>query len=97
VVASWPESLAERTRAAATGTMDTIATALSHERHTSGRRRCLRDALTSAIAVASLVDLARAMGFVSVELDEIQRLAGRSIALLAMFLHATTSPIPEVA
>ena len=96
-VASWPESLADRTRRAAVDAMETTARSLSHDRLSVGRRRCLRDAITSAVAVASCIDLARAMGFAFLDLDELQRLAGRSIALLAMFLHATTSPIPEVA
>lgn len=97
IARSWPEGLADRTRRAAVDAMEITARALSHRRETASRRRCLRDAIASAIAVASLVDLARAMGFGTVELDELQRLAGRSIALLAMFLHATTSPIPTVA
>jgi hypothetical protein len=75
--------------------METTAQALAYERFSAGRRRCLRDAITAAVEVASFVDLARAMGFASHDLDELQRLAGRSIALLAMFLHATTSPIPD--
>jgi hypothetical protein len=97
IVAGWPASLAERTRRAAVDAVAITAAALHHDRRSVARRRCLRDAITSAVAVASFVDLARAMGFATGELDELQRLAGRSIALLAMFLHATTSPIPEVA
>jgi hypothetical protein len=37
------------------------------------------------------------MGFGSRELDDAQRLAGRSIALLGMLLHADTSPVSESA
>lgn len=96
-VASWPQSLADRTRRSAVDAMEITAKSLSHDRLSAGRRGCLRDAITSAVAVASFIDLAHAMGFAIRDLDELQRLAGRSIALLAMFLHATTSPIPEVA
>jgi hypothetical protein len=94
-IARWPESLADRTRRAAACAMETTAQALTHDRLSVGRRRCLRDAITAAVEVAAFVDLARAMGFANGDLDELQRLAGRSIALLAMFLHATTSPIPD--
>jgi len=96
-VERWPDSLAERTRRVAADAMETTAKSLAHDRLSAGRRRCLRDAITSAVAVASCIDLAHAMGFALVELDELHRLAGRSIALLAMLLHASTSPIPEVA
>jgi hypothetical protein len=96
-VASWPQSLADRTRRSAVDAMEITAKSLSHDRLSAGRRGRLRDAITSAVAVASCIDLAHAMGFAIRDLDELQRLAGRSIALLAMFLHATTSPIPEVA
>ena len=96
-IARWPQTLADRTRRAAVSAMDITAQALTHDRLSIGRRRCLRDAITAAVEVATFLDLARAMGFAPDDLDELQRLAGRSIALLAMFLHATTSPVPEVA
>lgn len=96
-IVRWPESLADRTRRAAVAAMEITAQSLTHDRLSVGRRRCLRDAINAAVEVASLLDLARAMGFATHDLDELQRLAGRSIALLAMLLHATTSSIPEVA
>ena len=93
VAAGWPDTLAEQARRAAADTMHVIAEAISHGVGTAGRRRCLRDALTSALSVAASVDVARAMGFGDTELDEAQRTAGRTVALLGMFLHANTSPI----
>jgi hypothetical protein len=92
----WPEGLADRMRRAAVDAMQRTADAISHGHGTVGRRRRVRDALTGAICVAELVDLARAMGLVSVELDALQRLAGRSVALLGMLLHASTTVFPDL-
>ena len=97
VVAGWPDTLADRARRAAIDTMQVTAEAISHAHGSAGRRRCLRDAITSAIGVAASIDIARAMGFGDAGLDEVQRLAGRTVALLGMFLHANTSSIPETA
>jgi hypothetical protein len=94
---SWPQSLADRTHRAAAAAMQVTADAVSFGQGSIRRRRRLRDALTSTVTVASCIDLARAMGFGSRELDDAQRLAGRSIALLGMLLHADTSPVSESA
>ncbi|HEX2688355.1 MAG TPA: hypothetical protein VHN14_17110 [Kofleriaceae bacterium] len=94
-VGGWPDTLAERARREAADTMHVIAEAISHAHASAGRRRCLRDALTSAIGVAASIDVARAMGFGGADLDHVQRQASRTVALLGMFLHANTSPIPE--
>jgi hypothetical protein len=96
VTGSWPAHLADRSRRTAMAAVELSAEAISHDHASAGRRRCLRDAITSAIGIAAAVDIARAMGFGGAELDHVQRVAGRSVALLAMFLHANTSPIPEV-
>lgn len=96
VAGSWPPHLADRSRRTAMAAVELSAEAISHDHASAGRRRCLRDAITSAIGIAAAVDIARAMGFGGgAELDHVQRVAGRSVALLAMFLHANTSPIPE--
>jgi hypothetical protein len=92
---SWPAALADRTRRGAMATAELTADAIAHGHASAGRRRCLRDAITSAIEIAAAVDIARARGCSEAELDDVQRAAGRSVALLAMFLHANTSPIPE--
>lgn len=94
-VDGWPDTLADRARGAAIDTMHVTAEAISHAHGSAGRRRCLRDAITSAIGVAASVDVARAMGFGDAGLDDALRLAGRTVALLGMFLHANTSSIPE--
>ena len=91
----WPEGLAERARRAAADTLRVTAEAIAHGHASAGRRRCLRDALVSAITVATSVDVARTLGLCDGELDHAQRTAGRTVALLGMFLHASTSALPE--
>lgn len=95
VADAWPEGLAERARGAAADTMHVTAEAISHGHASTGRRQCLRDALTSAISVVASVDAARTIGFGDAKLDHAQRTAGRTVALLGMFLHANTAAIPE--
>ena len=97
VSSCWPDGLAERTRRAAVDTVQVTAEATAHSHGSAGRRRCLRDAITSAVGVAACVDIARAMGHGGAELIHVQRVAGRTVALLAMFLHANSSPIPDEA
>jgi hypothetical protein len=97
---SWPPGLAVRARRAAMAAVELTAEATAHGPASAGRRRCLRDAITSAIGIAAAVDIARTAGlgdaelveFVELaELHDVQRVAGRLVALLAMFLHASTS------
>jgi len=95
VADGWPETLADRARREAIETMQVTAEATAHGHATAGRRRCLRDALTSAIGLAASVDVARAMGFGHADLDDAQRTAGRTVALLGMFLHANTAALSE--
>jgi len=95
VADGWPEELAERARSAAADTLNVTAFAISHGHASAGRRRCLRDALTSAIRLAASVDAARTGGVGDADLDHAQRTAGRTVALLGMFLHANTAAIPE--
>jgi hypothetical protein len=96
VAAHWPESLADRARRAASDALQLTAAAIAHDHASAGRRHCLREAITSALRVAATVDLARAIGPRSEELADVQRIAGRSVALLAMFLHASTSALSAV-
>lgn len=95
VAGGWPDTLADRARRDAIETMQVTAEATAYGHATAGRRRCLRDALTSAIGLAASVDVAWAMGFDHAELDDAQRTAGRTVVLLGMFLHANTAPISE--
>jgi hypothetical protein len=93
--ASWPEGLAGRARRAASATIQITAEATLHDHGSAARRRCLRDAITTAIGVTAAIDIARTLGFDGSDLVDAQRVAGRTVALLGMFLHANTSPIPE--
>jgi hypothetical protein len=95
VADSWPSVLAERARRSALATVETTAEATAHGHGSTDRRRCLRDAITSAVGVTASVDAAQAMGFGGSDLLAVQRDAGRAVALLAMFLHANSSPFPE--
>ena len=93
VTGSWPIALAERAHRAGLAAIELTAEAIAHPAGSPGRRRCLRDAITSVIGIAAVVDIARVPGFGGATLDDVQRIAGRSVALLAMFLHASTAPI----
>ena len=87
--AAWPDGLAAQVREAAVETIMLTAEALGHDAGTAGRRRCLREALAAAIELAATLDVARAMALPD---DAAQRLAGRAIAMLGMFLHANALP-----
>jgi hypothetical protein len=83
----WPMSLADQATRAAVDTVMTTAEGIGHDHGSPARRRCLRAAIGTAIEVAAAIDVARAMGYG--DLDRTQRLAGRSIALLGLFFHAS--------
>ncbi len=93
----WPAPLAERARQAAVDTLTTTAEGIHFQQGSAGRRRCLRDALGSAIRMAASIDVARTLGFSDDDLEHTQRLAGRAIALLGMFFHANATVVPELA
>lgn len=92
--ADWPVSLADRARHGATDTLQLIAAAISCDPASSRRRHCLREAIRTALGVAATVDVACTMGFCGDGLVDVQRVTGRTVALLGMFLHASTAPIP---
>lgn len=87
--AHWPGL---RARHAALDTLQLTAQAARQERDPAGRRQCLREAITTALGVAATVDAVSAMGYGGDDLAELQRVTGRTIALLGMFLHAGTAP-----
>lgn len=87
----WPEALAHRARHGAFDTIQLTAQAAGHGHGSPGRAHCLREAITTALSVAATIDAARAMGYGGDELAELQRVTGRAIALLGMFLHAGTA------
>lgn len=89
--ARWPEALGDRARHGAIDAMQLTAQAVSHGHATAGRRECLREAITAALGLAATVDAVGAMGYGGSEIIELQRATGRTVALLGMFLHATTT------
>lgn len=89
--ADWPETLRLRARHAALDTLQLTAQAARQGHDSAGRRQCLREAITTALGVAATVDAVCAMGYGGDELAELQRVTGRAIALLGMFLHAGTA------
>src|SRR5262249_32588722 len=88
---AWPASLGERARHAAIATLQLTAEAVAHDHATADRRQCLRDAITTALGVAATIDVAHAMGYGGHQLLDVQRVAGRAVALLGMLLHASTA------
>jgi hypothetical protein len=86
---SWPADLARDAERAALAALQVTAIAITYEPGSADRRSYIRDAITRAISVAGFVDAAGAMGFGASRLESVQRTAGRSIALLAMWLHAS--------
>ncbi len=94
---TWPEQLAERARQAAVDTLMITAEGIHFQQGSAGRRRCLRDAIASAISMAASIDVARTLGFAGDSLEHTQRLAGRAIALRGMFFHANAAVVPELA
>ena len=91
----WPPDLAAQARRAAIDAVMTTAESIAHDHGSAARRRCLRAALGSAIALAATVDVARAMGIPDPRLEHAQRVAGRAIAMLGMFFHASAAALPE--
>jgi hypothetical protein len=86
----WPEALGHRARHGAFDTLQLTAQAARHGHDSAGRRHCLREAIAAALEVATTLDAVCAMGY-GEDLAELQRVTGRTIALLGMFLHAGTA------
>ncbi|HET7506056.1 MAG TPA: hypothetical protein VFK02_33780 [Kofleriaceae bacterium] len=91
----WPTGLAVPARRAAAEAVLVIREAVSYAPASAGRRRCLRDAISRAVHVAAAIDAARTMGFDDPDLDDAQRVTSRAIALLGMFLHASTTVVAD--
>ncbi len=89
----WPEALSHRAHRGALDTLQLTAQAAHHGHDSAGRRHCLREAITTALGVAATVDAVRTMGYGGDDLADLQRVTGRTIALLGMFLHAGTALI----
>jgi hypothetical protein len=93
----WPEALGRRAHRGALDTLQLTAQAAGHGHDSAGRRHCLREAITTALGIAATIDAVDAMGYGGDDLADLQRVTGRTIALLGMFLHAGTGgfPTPE--
>ncbi len=88
---SWPTEIARSARHAAARTLITTAEGITCDHGSAGRRRCLREALGTAIEVAATCDVAVALGLRDDDLEAAHRQSGRAVALLAMFFHANTT------
>ena len=82
-------------RRAAIAVVMTIAEAIANDPCSPARRRCLRAAMATAIELAATIDVARALGARDDATGEAQHRAGRTIAALGLFFHATTHPLVE--
>ncbi len=87
---AWPIDLAIQARRAAVDTVITTAEGLAFDPGTPARRRCVGNALGTALALATTVDVARAMGLDGAPVDRAQRLAAKAIALLGLLFQAST-------
>jgi hypothetical protein len=92
--ARWPDALGDRARRDAVDTVQLTAQAVSHEHASAGRRLCLREAIAAALGMAAAIDAAADMGYAIGDAVELQRAAGRTVALLGMLLHAGTA-VPD--
>jgi hypothetical protein len=90
--AAWPSTIAVEARRAAVTAVAITAEGLGHGATTAARRRCIREALASAIAVAATLDVARAAGVDDGSMTAAQHHTGRAVALLALLLHASANP-----
>ncbi|MDB4957042.1 MAG: hypothetical protein JWO36_4611 [Myxococcales bacterium] len=90
--ATWPADVAEQAKRAAIEAVMATAESLHHDHASPARRRCVRTALVRAIELVAAVDVAQALG---TELDDVQRTAGRSVAMLGLLLHSSANPFPE--
>ena len=92
---AWPLELADRAKRAAVDAMMTASEALGHHATSPARRRSVRGALTHALEVSALCDVARAYGVDPVDIEHALQAIGRAIVLLSMLLHASAQDFPE--
>ena len=95
VTPAWPADLAKQAKRAALEAVMATAESTSFGYATPGRRRCVRAAISSAIDLAAVCDIAKAVGIREGDLDEALRSAGHAIALLGLLFHASASPFLE--
>lgn len=88
----WPLTLAEPAFEAARQAVVATAESMAHEPTSHERRRCARHALEAALEVAARCDIADAMGY---ELGDAHYEATRAVAMLGLFLHASTQRFAE--
>ena len=88
---AWPYDLAQEAQNTANRIVAKTAEAIEQEPTSPARRKCLREALVDALVLASMCDLASSHGLDSVDLDDTLRHASRTISMLGMSFHATSS------
>jgi len=91
-VERWPSELADHARLCALATVMTTADSVDHAPTSAGRRRCVRAALAAAIELSTAFEIARALGHGDAALDRASHDAGRTIAMLGLYLHASETP-----
>jgi hypothetical protein len=89
---TWPPAIAIEARRAAVAAVAITAEGLHHGASTAARRRCIREALAAAIALAATLDVARAVGVGDADMTLAQHHTGRTVALLGLLLHASANP-----
>lgn len=92
---TWPPQLAEQAKQAALEAITTTAESFAFGHATAARRRCVRSALASAVELAAVCDVVHALGDPNADLDEVQRCAGRSIAMLGLLFNANANRFNE--
>ena len=88
---AWPPPLAADARRAAIAAVALAAEGLAHRHGSAARRRCVRDALQHALALAATLEVVHATGPVTDDAAGVARAqhhASKSVALLGLLLHA---------
>jgi hypothetical protein len=88
---AWPPDLAALAHSTATKVIAKTASAIDKDPRSPERRSCLREAIVDALVLASFCDIAAAHGHSNADLEESLRHASRTISMLGMSYHATSS------
>jgi hypothetical protein len=89
----WPLDLAQQAKQHAMNTVMTTAEGLSFEHGSPGRRRCVRNALGTALSLAATIDVVRAIHAdetFAPDTSRAQDTAGKAVALLGLLFQANS-------